>query len=561
LHRHEQASRHRKNELSELARRLLRKVPEQYGIKPGKRMGVAVSGGADSVALLRLLLELREAWGVVLSVAHFNHQLRGKASEADEKFVSKLAAQYDLPFFVAREDVAGTAREKRANLEEMARRMRYVFFERLVSEGQVDRVAVAQTADDQAETVLAHILRGTGMAGLGGIHPEAGVVFRPLLKVRRGELRTYLRTLGQRWREDATNRDVKRTRARIRRKLIPFLEKEFQPAVVEHLCQLANLAREEDAWLESSAELRVFLNAKEEKDGWRVPIRELVEARDRNGEAPERGYQDKKRHGSEDPPLQKRKDTGITPPIHRRRALRGSGQAASAEGEGAGIKASATNSGEDRVSYQKRAAEVMSRRIIRLLVKKVKSRGGQLSGVHVEAILRLAQRAGGGKTVRVPGGVEVRRERDALVFRAARTDAPREPGRPFSYNVDLGKTETELRDLEHSLALRFQVIDWPPEGRETMRTGAVLDRDKLCSPLVVRNWRPGDAVQALGHQKCHKLSRLLNELGISRWEKESWPVLACSGKIAWCRGLPVAAEFAASASTRTGVVITEVPLA
>src|ERR1700739_2592561 len=132
LHRHEQASRHRKNELSELARRLLRKVPEQYGIKPGKRMGVAVSGGADSVALLRLLLEVREAWGVVLSGAHFNHQLRGKASEADEKFVSKLAAQYDLPFFVAREDVAGTAREKRANLEEMARRMRYVFFERLV---------------------------------------------------------------------------------------------------------------------------------------------------------------------------------------------------------------------------------------------------------------------------------------------------------------------------------------------------------------------------------------------------------------------------------------------
>lgn len=202
----------------------------------------------------------------------------------------------------------------------------------------------------------------------------------------------------------------------------------------------------------------------------------------------------------------------------------------------------------------------MSRRIIRLLVKKVKPRAGQLSGVHVQAILRLAQRAGGGKTVQVPGGVEVRRERDALLFCPRRAEA-RGTARPFSYDVDLGRTETELRDLEHSWAVRFQVIDWPSEGRETKGTGAVLDRDKLRFPLVVRNWRPGDAVQALGHQKRHKLSRLLNELGISRWEKESWPVLTCGGKIAWCRGLPVAAEFAAGGSTRTGVVITEVPLA
>ena len=207
-----------------------------------------------------------------------------------------------------------------------------------------------------------------------------------------------------------------------------------------------------------------------------------------------------------------------------------------------------------------RAAEAMSRRIIRLLVKKVKPRAGQLSVVHVEAIRRLAKQAGGGKTVQVPGGVEVRRERDALLFRPVRAEA-RGTARPFSYDVDLSQAKTELRDVEHSWGLRFQVIDWPPEGRETKGTGAVLDRDKLRFPLVVRNWRPGDAVQALGHQKIHKLSRLLNELGISRWEKASWPVLTCGGKIAWCRGLPVAAEFAAGGSTRTGVVITEVPLA
>jgi tRNA(Ile)-lysidine synthetase-like protein len=161
----------------------------------------------------------------------------------------------------------------------------------------------------------------------------------------------------------------------------------------------------------------------------------------------------------------------------------------------------------------------------------------------------------------LPGGVEVRRERDSLLFHPRRTDQAGVPGRAFSYKVDLGKAEAELRDVEHTWALRFQVIDWPPEGRETKGTGAVLDRDKLRLPLVLRNWRPGDAVLAQGHQKRHKLSRLLNELGISRWEKESWPVLTCGGKIAWCRGLPVAAEYAAGASTRAGVVISEVPLA
>src|SRR5579883_2957662 len=186
----------------------------KFGVTAGERIGLGVSGGADSVALLRLMAELREKLGIVPCVAHFNHQLRGKAADADEKFVAKLAAQHGLEFFVERANVAA-----------------------LVKEGHLKRVAVAHTADDQAETVLAHILRGTGIAGLGGIHPEADCVFRPLLTMRRAGLRAYLRSLRQAWREDRTNKDVTRTRARIRMQLLPMLEKRFNPAVVEHLCQ------------------------------------------------------------------------------------------------------------------------------------------------------------------------------------------------------------------------------------------------------------------------------------------------------------------------------------
>ena len=483
-----------------LAQKLARQIALHHQISAGQKIGMAVSGGADSVALLRLLLELRGQLGIVLSVAHFNHKLRGKASDADEKFVAKLAARHGLPLFAARENIAAKAKQQRANLEETARRSRYAFFDRLVAEGHVDRVAVAHTADDQAETVLAHILRGTGIAGLGGIHPESRVVFRPLLPFRRAELRAYLRSLKQPWREDATNLDVTRTRARIRRKLIPFLEKQFQPAVVEHLCQLADLARSDDRYLALLASERVAAAAGKDSDSLRIGITNLL--------APS-GDQDLGTTGCEDV-----------------RSVQGA----------------------------------MTSRMIRQMVKQVKPRAGQLSAVHVDAVLQLAQSQDSGKSLHLPGGVEVRRERDALVFRPAEERPITQAKAPLANAVDLTSGQTELPLQEHSQALRFVVIDWPSEGRETNSTGVVLDRDKLVEPLVLRYWQPGDCMQPLGHQKRHKLSRLLNELGISRWQKVCQPVLVSGTQIAWCRGLPVAVEFAPGKTTRRGVAIIEVSL-
>lgn len=481
---------------SALAMRLLSELRGR--VQPGQRIGVAVSGGADSVALLHLLLEIREQLGIVLFVLHFNHQLRGKASRADEAFVMRLAALHGLPFFAGHENVARRSKRERANLEDTARRARYAYFASLSTKENLDKIAVAHAAEDQAETVLAHILRGTGLAGLGGIHPESGVVFRPLLGFRRGDLRKYLRSRRQRWREDATNRDTKRMRARIRHKLLPFLEKEFSPATVEHLCQLANLAREDDAWLQSSAELRLFLSATEHQNQWRIPLRELLPLRLPNGKT---------------------------------------------EGRDA--------------SWSRQAPEAICKRLIREMVKRVKPRSGQLSAVHVDAVLRLVVQRESGKVVRLPGGVEVRRERECLAFRPVFGQSTE--WEPYAVSVDISSGRALVQLVEHSYAVEFRVIDWPLQGRETSPTGAVLDRDSLTLPLVVRNWQPGDAVQLLGHQKRHKLSRLLNEAGVSRWEKVSWPVLTSGGKIAWARGLTVAAEFAAGPSTRTGVVIDEVP--
>src|SRR6266853_174643 len=260
----------------DLLSRVRAAIEKQGLLRAGERVGVAVSGGADSVALLLLLVELRKQLGVVLSVVHFNHKLRGKHSDADEKFVAKLAAEHKLAFYAGRGDVAAAAKHNKANLEDTAREARYQFFAGLVATGHLDKVVVAHTADDQAETVLAHILRGTGIAGLGGIHPRVGHVVRPLLGVRRADLRAYLKSKKQMWREDATNRDTTRMRARIRKKLMPVLEEQFQSAVVEHLATLAELAREDEAFLERLVDSGIRKFVERGTGSARIAISELL---------------------------------------------------------------------------------------------------------------------------------------------------------------------------------------------------------------------------------------------------------------------------------------------
>ncbi|PYX36766.1 MAG: tRNA lysidine(34) synthetase TilS, partial [Acidobacteria bacterium] len=246
-----------------LARRVLDHIRRLELLEPGDRVGVAVSGGADSVALLRLLLELRSELGIVLSVVHFNHKLRGQESDEDEAFVTQLAREHKMDLHVSGADVRAEASARGRSLETTARELRYEFFQQLVTpnnEGrsQLDKVATAHTLDDQAETVLMRILRGTGTRGLAGIYPVVdlededevvGEVLRPLLEVRHQELSEYLNAVNQPWREDSSNRDVKFTRNRVRSRLLPLLEGEFNPAVAASLSELADIARaEEDYW-------------------------------------------------------------------------------------------------------------------------------------------------------------------------------------------------------------------------------------------------------------------------------------------------------------------------
>jgi tRNA(Ile)-lysidine synthase len=218
--------------------RVVKTISRYRMIAPGDRVIAAVSGGADSVCLVHLL---REAQVNLAGVAHFNHKLRGEASEEDERFVGALAARMDLPFFRAE------GRPGDGNLEQEARRDRRAFFGSLIRGGACERVALAHTRDDQAETVLFRVLRGSGLTGLAGIHPVTldGLI-RPLIGVTRGDVLEFLRARSIEWREDASNTDLRFARNRIRHLLLPQLAAEWNPRIVDALANLGDLAYEEE---------------------------------------------------------------------------------------------------------------------------------------------------------------------------------------------------------------------------------------------------------------------------------------------------------------------------
>ena len=239
-----------------MTERIYQFVKRHRMLEPGDRVAAAVSGGADSVALLQVLMELRDRLAVELAVAHFNHRLRGAESDADARFVEELAARHNLPFFVSAADVAAEARRRRRNLESVSRELRYRFLRSLVERGEVRKVATGHSADDQAETVLARLLRGSGTRGLAGIYPVVDIwLLRPLLEQRRAAVRAWLVARGIAWREDSSNQDLRLTRNRLRAEVVPLLET-YNPKLVEHLAATAEIAQDEEAyWNQRAAEL------------------------------------------------------------------------------------------------------------------------------------------------------------------------------------------------------------------------------------------------------------------------------------------------------------------
>jgi tRNA(Ile)-lysidine synthase len=526
-----------------LAHRLLVHIRRQEFLHPGNRVGVAVSAGLDSIALLRLLLELRDELGIVLSVVHFNHKLRGAESDADEQFVADLAREHNLEFHRDSDDVAAQAAKEKISLEQAARDLRYGFFSVLLGsedqstgaakETRLTKLATAHTLDDQAETVLLRLIRGTGLRGLRGIHPQisieddagdtTGEIIRPLLGTRRRELHRYLLDLKQPWREDATNADSRFTRNRLRHLVLPLLEREFNPAVAENLAELAELARgEEDYW-------------ENESSGW---LGTTVQ-----WSSPDAGASNSSLIQIKEAQLQPN-----TPPP------------------------SAPQASLSRPWLLTEPIAVQRR-----VVKAIGDEAGiPLEFKHVEEILRFAAQDGPpGKSLSLPSGWKAIREPESLLFQppgAAENSAP-----DYEYTLPLPGhvTVPEAAAIFHALQLAPEVdasaynpqhlLDAKPIDAE------LIDAELAPGPLRVRNWRPGDRFWPSHTKSPRKIKELLAERHIAQPERKLWPVVVAniatnvggnvvSGEdIIWMRGFPVPASFRARPG-RAAFLIRELPL-
>ncbi|MCM1188588.1 MAG: tRNA lysidine(34) synthetase TilS [bacterium] len=218
-------------------------------VRPGDRLVVGLSGGADSVCLLFLLLEYRRRTAFDIVAVHVNHGLRGTAAEEDARYAEELCRKAEVPFRLVEGDVRALAAAEKCSEEDAGRRLRYRAFREYCRELQGTKIAVAHNADDRAETMLLHLFRGSGLKGLCGIQPVQGDVIRPLLCLERREIEDYLRERNIPWRTDGTNEEDHYTRNRVRHHILPYAEDGISRKAVSHMCKTADILSETEDYL------------------------------------------------------------------------------------------------------------------------------------------------------------------------------------------------------------------------------------------------------------------------------------------------------------------------
>ena len=486
-------------------------------MRAGDRVAVAVSGGADSVALLRILLELRAELGIVLAVGHFNHRLRGNDSQADEAFVADLARHHGLEFFAGRADVREHAVNSKQSVEAAGRELRYQWLTSLAGEQRFDCIATAHTLDDQAETVLLKLLRGAGTRGLAGIYPElfAGEqrkvrIVRPMLCITRDEVESYLTSLGQSWREDESNLDRRIARNRVRHDLLPLLAREYNPNIRQVLSDAAELSRaEEEYWqalVEEELEARIISPQEKQIPRGLIPPQQAQNRR-LSGAPVSPARDDKNRRpagAAKACPERSRRDVPFQPSADVQRL-------------------SLANLPALPLALQRR-----------LLRRFAETEGLALDFEHVEQLLRCAH--GELPKTELPGGWSASRRGECLELRAIQAE-PTLAG--YEYVLPI---PGEVHIAETGLTLRTMIVR-EEFANEISEPDNLLSADLLGTELTVRNWRPGDRFWPVHTGSEEKLKRRFAEKHIPAEQRPTWPVALSGEQIVWVRGLPVARAF------------------
>jgi tRNA(Ile)-lysidine synthase len=506
---------------------VLRYIRERKLMRAGDRVAVAVSGGADSVALLRVMLHLRIDLGIVLAVAHFNHGLRGEPSQADEAFVAELAKQLALEFFCGRGDVRDHALTHKLSLETAGRVLRYRWFAQIANDHQFDAVATAHTLDDQAETVLLKFLRGAGTRGLAGIYPvlEFGKtrVTRPLLNVSRAEVESYLESLGQPWREDETNLDRRFTRNRVRHDLLPLLEREFNPNIRALLADSAELSRAEQDYWQALVDLELAQRLDPAQDA-RVEL---------NSDTIDQAERDRKTHAKRgiDAVARMQPDPNADARVVRRFSAASQPPPFYSQPASAGDISSIRPSPGLLLKGFPKLPLALQRRLLKAFPD---SCGLTLDFAHVEKLLHCA--LGERPKAELPSGWLAERRGNSLQLRPPAAAPVSSPDYEYTLPVP-----GEVRIAELNLTVRALIV--APESALETPSGTLLNAALSGAEFTVRNWRPGDRFWPAHSRSEEKLKRLFAEKHIPAEQRPSWPVILRRAEIVWVQGFPVARAY------------------
>jgi tRNA(Ile)-lysidine synthase len=452
-------------------------------IRRGETLLCAVSGGADSVAMLHLLRELNEVqqleWKI--HVAHVNHGLRGKASDEDEEFTKGLADKLKLPFHSTRVDVQGHHQRERVTVEEAGRELRHGFLQQKALELGAQKIALAHNLDDQAETILPRILRGTGLRGLKGMAPIRVIskkqdlfVVRPMIEIERYEIEAYLREKGIAYKTDLSNFDTSLTRNKIRHKLFPLLESEFNPRAKMALVKLGQTA-----------------------GSFYLLLREIANE----------VYENTKMISGEGEVCLSVEEFAKLPP----------------------------------------AIQTL---IIDRAVKTVLGRVPQLNFEHYLEIISLCGEQGYQKAIRLPRGLEARRE--GYILKIARPQAPAPPLKFAHRKIKVpGRTLIKKLSLEIDAELQEgKIVGLKEYIRNKDYTEEIIDFEKLQGPLVVRLRKGGDSFVPLGSRGSTKLKKFFIDNKVPKAVRDRVPIVTDGKRIIWVVGYRIGDDVKITDATK-----------
>lgn len=452
----------------------------------GDLLVAGVSGGPDSVALLHLLAAVAGELKLGLCAVYVDHGLRPAESGAEAKLVERLARQLGAGFKAGKVEVRDYAEEQGLSIEAAARTLRYRYFEETVVELGAAAIAVAHTADDQAEEILLRLIRGAGRGGLAGMAPvNYRRVIRPLLQVTKGQLLGYLRVRNIPFLEDSSNAERYFLRNRVRLDLLPYLEENFNPAIRQNLLRTAEILGAEDELLDemAGALYRRAVRRGQEPEDLQVAVKEL--------------------------------------PAHHR-ALR--------------------------------------RRVFEMILVEL---GGQPSFQHIEKLLALAARNGGGGELHLAEGLRVIKQGESLKFsypagRGRHRISLTASGEYSFEKLIAGPGRWPIAEL--GLILLIEVLDKLP-GREVLikRESDYLDMGDRAFPLTVRTLRPGDRFHPLGGPGSRKIADFLSDRKLAREKRGRVPVLANDVGIVALLGLRIDHRYRLTDTTRKVLKISVFP--